>query len=303
MLRQTDHRVMTMLASRLKEPPCLIAENLRVEWDECHLSARARVLEQLEGMGVSPATLDYAGKLRLYFRAAFLLSDWAPDAEHRRRLTCSLASHIVAMKFLDDLVDRDSSLDDFELGGGSLLLLLNANHELMSSGPSGAVARVLADDFTQICRTQLACKKVPAGSLDAWLGYARDYGARFLGTYGKLGGLDAGLGEAASEVPRRFAEAFGMIITIADDLTDYTRHGERIGNIGALLMDDVVSAEQIAELLEQQVKLAEQAWETLPSSHDLRPVARMHGYDVIDRILPEFARAKLESGAAVQHGA
>jgi hypothetical protein len=283
---------MMVPASRVKDAESATAENLRVEWDECHVSARTAVLGQLERMGASPVTLDYAGKLHLYFRAAFLLSDWACDAERRRQLTRGLAGHIVAMKLLDDLVDQDSGLDPFELGGGSLLLMLNANRELMELDSSAGVARVLAENFEHVCRTQLACKRVPARSLEAWLGYARDYGARFLGTYGKVGGLGAGLGTALSEAPRRFAEAFGMIITIADDLTDYTRHGERIGNLGALLMDGVVSAGEIGAVLDEQVILAKRAWEMHPACHDLRPVVCAHADDVSERILPTFSRPR-----------
>ena len=269
-----------------------IGQAFQAEWDACHASARAHVLARLEAMGTSPVMLEHASKLRLYYRAAFLLSLWARDAGMRRELSSALACHIVAMKLIDDLLDQDSGVDRFELGCGALTLLLAAGAEFQGFPGASDIARVLDDNFLRICRTQLKCKQVAAGNLGEWLGYAADYGSRFLATYGRVGGLAAGLEREQASIPERFASAFGMIITISDDLTDYFRHDERDGNIGALLMAGVVTREQIARELDDQRCKAVNAAMALPTAYDLRPVIELYTNDASTRILAKFAAAE-----------
>lgn len=266
--------------------------DLEPEWTACHHHARDRTVAVLRTLGAGPATLEHASGLRLYYRVAFLLSCWAADADDRRRLCADLALHVVAMKLLDDLMDDDSGLDRFELGIGSLRLLLLGT-ERLAAAPDDACRAVLEaqeEAFRAVCSGQLRCKREPATDLDSWLRYADDYGARFLGLYGRLGGLGAGLGQRA-EVPERFAWGFGLIITIADDLTDFTRHGERIGNIGALLLDGKVQPLELEGVLRRERRRALDAAAELPTAYDLRPVVEAYYADVVERILPRLLRA------------
>jgi hypothetical protein len=266
-----------------------IGQGFRVEWDACHAAAKARVVTRLEAMSCSPAMIAHVSQLRLYYRAAFLLSVWAQDIDARRELSSALACHIVGMKLLDDLVDQDSGVDRFELGGGALTLLLAAAAQFQGFAGSADIARTLDDNFLRICRTQLKCKQTAARTLEQWLGYAEDYGSRFLATYGRVGGLAAGLNHEQATVPERFASAFGMIITISDDLTDYFRHDERDGNIGALLVDGAVTRERVEGELRSQRQKAIDAATALPTAHDLLPVIEVYTSDAITRILAQFA--------------
>ncbi len=261
------------------------------EWDACHEAARDAVVAALRAMGARPETLEYASGLRLYYRVIYLLTLWAPDADLRRRITIDLAAHVVSMKLIDDLNDDDSGMDRLDLGLGFLTLLLSSTHKLAAYGDAIGVLAAQAENFEHICREQLRCKRVPARDLGTWLDYANEYGARFLATYGRMGGLASGLG-AASEVPETFASAFGLIITIADDLTDYFRKHERIGNIGALILDGAVTSADLARVLDRERTRARDAAEALPTAYDLRPMVDIYVYDVLDRIIPMILAEK-----------
>ncbi|MEM9554090.1 MAG: Moenomycin biosynthesis protein MoeN5 [Acidobacteriota bacterium] len=257
------------------------------EWDACHLAARDTVVDTLRALGVEPAALDHVARLRLYYRSMFLLSCWADDAATRRTLTTDLAMHVVSMKLLDDLMDADSGLDAFDLGISSLRLLLLGTERLSRHGACRELLQSQERHFDSVCSGQLRCKREPATDLESWLLYARDYGGRFLSAYGRFGGLAAGLGERAS-IPESFAWGFGMIITIADDLTDHVRHGERIGNLGAMLIDGVVGPEEVESVLEDERARACDAAAALPTAYDLRPVVDVYADDIRRRIMPRL---------------
>ena len=260
---------------------------MELDWERCHRLATDTVVGELAQMGAGTESLEHAAHLRLYYRVSFFLACWAEDPDQRRRLSCDLAMHVVAMKLLDDLVDDDSGLDRFELGGGCLRLLTLSCLRLAQHGNCIELLQEQEMAFDRVCRGQIVCKHQPANDLDTWLRYADDYGSVFLGFYGRCAGLAAGLGEQA-EVPERFARSFGLIITIADDLTDYHRHGERVGNLGALLTSGRASAAELERLLGQHQHMALEAAQAQPTAHDLRPVVDLYCNDVITRLLPAF---------------
>lgn len=262
------------------------------EWDACHHYARELVLRDLQDIGLSPRTLEYAGGLRLYYRASYLLSCWGPDRDVRRQVTSDIGAHIVSMKLLDDLVDNDTGMDRFDLGGGVVGLLLKATERLAAYRNATEVFSLLEAGFSQICRGQIKCKHAPAQTLEQWLGYADEYGARFLSLYGRVAGIVCGLGAQAA-VPESFASAFGAIITIADDLTDYTRNAERDGNLGSMLLRGVVAPTSIVNILEGERHKAREALKTLAPAFDLAPVVDQYADDVLQRLLPQFAAGEM----------
>ncbi|MHC3394806.1 Moenomycin biosynthesis protein MoeN5, partial [Streptomyces lavendulocolor] len=85
---------------------------------------------------------------------------------------------------------------------------------------------------------------------------------------------------------RAFAEAFGTVITIAADLTDYARDGERDGNLGPLLRTRAVTGGQGVSLLERLRARAHAAVRELPASRALGPVVDLYTDDVLDRLVP-----------------
>src|SRR5690554_6751421 len=97
--------------------PTMPSPALLAEWDEVHNWIRGRLTRYLRGLAVSERTCEYVGGLRLYLRAPFLLTGWVADRRLRHELTYDLAMHVVAMKLFDDLLDADTTLDRYELGG------------------------------------------------------------------------------------------------------------------------------------------------------------------------------------------
>ncbi|CAM5742451.1 hypothetical protein SALBM311S_10281 [Streptomyces alboniger] len=98
-------------------------------------------------------------------------------------------------------------------------------------------------------------------------------------------GADGAVRTVLFDAARRFAEAFGTIITIADDLTDYDRNGEREGNLAHLMRTGAVPARDVEALL-QRLRVQAGAVREQPASSGLVPVVGLYTDDVLDRLLP-----------------
>lgn len=238
--------------------------------------------------GGSPELVAHTAGLRLYLRVPHFLTEWITEPGLRARVARALASDIVAMKLLDDLMDDDTGLDRVELACLCLHLHLTALQEMcVLAGDAREVTGVLERDFTAVCTGQIRTKSRGARDLGEWCANASTYGAAFLGCYGALSAI---CGRVAGSVgpARRFAEAFGTIITIADDLTDYDRNGERAGNLGHLIRTGAVAAGEVKALLERLRGRSLDAVRQQPVSLGLVEVVGVYTDDVLGRLLPRY---------------
>jgi hypothetical protein len=276
----TDRRnIPTLVAAPL-------AEGFESEWDQVYGEVRRRALDELTTLGMSGSGLDYVGGMRLYLRVPFLLSLWVLDRDARREIATDLGLHIIAMKLFDDLVDADTELDRAELGL-CLSLSQNATRRLYERG-GPRILDVMEGEFGTICAGQLWTKREPARTLDEWLERAGVYGGGFLRCYGRLGALAGGVDEAM-DAAGQFAHAFGLVITIADDLRDYDRKGERAGNLAHLLLAGAAHASDVERLVERFRRRAQSAARERPTAYDATPVVDHYCDDVVLRILPRYA--------------
>ncbi|WLW51630.1 class 1 isoprenoid biosynthesis enzyme [Streptomyces sp. YU58] len=247
---------------------------------------RDHVTEFVARNGGSPDLVAHTAALRLYLRVPHFLTEWITDPHTRAAVARALALDIVAMKLLDDLMDDDTGLNRIELACLCLHLHLTALKEMCElAADARSVTDLLERDFTAVCTGQIRTKSHRARDLDEWCANASTYGATFLGCYGSLAAL-CGREEKSVDPARRFAEAFGTIITIADDLTDYDRHGEREGNLGHLMRTGAVPAADVEALLERLRTQALDAVREQPASSGLVPVVGLYTDDVRDRLLP-----------------
>ncbi|MER5358439.1 Moenomycin biosynthesis protein MoeN5 [Streptomyces sp. NPDC002785] len=250
---------------------------------------RDRATGFVAGNGGSPGLVAHVAALRLYLRVPHFLTEWITDPQRRAEVARALTLDIVAMKLLDDLMDDDTGLDRIELACLSLHLHLTAVHELCGLAQDAqTVIDVLEHDFTTVCTGQIRTKSRRAEDLDTWCANASTYGATFLGCYGALAAICGGAAQSVGPA-RLFAEAFGTIITIADDLTDYDRNGERAGNLGHLMRTGAVPAGDVKALLERLRAQALSAVREQPASAGLVPVVGVYTDDVLGRLLPVHA--------------
>lgn len=264
-----------------------VPEALERELNEGHRRVRAALMDTMRAFTASAPLVDYVGDLRLYLRAAYLLTMWLPEVELRRRVAGDLAAHIVAMKLFDDLLDGDSGFDRFELGL-CLLLEQRATSRLARRAPDPQlVLDTLESNFVTVGIGQLRTKREPAEDVATWRAYAETYGACFLGLYGTLAALSGGVPEALPAATN-FGRGFGMIVTVADDMRDYERHGERAGNLGHLLLTGRAAEEEIRDLIEQARRLATPP-AGLWAAHDVTPIVNLYADDVLHRVLPAMA--------------
>lgn len=273
-------------------------DEFAVEWDAVHGHVRQSLLDALHRLGVSAGVVEYVSGMRLYMRVSFLLSLWIDDATCRQRVSVALGMHIVAMKLFDDLVDADTPYERIDLAA-SLQLSNVAAQALcgLSENPQD-IMRILANDFEYISRGQIRTKREAATSLPQWLDHAASYGSAFLACYGRLAAM-AGRVPGAIDAAAGFGRHFGLIITIADDLQDYERCGEREGNLGHLILQGHANVAEVLAVLDSARLAALQAASAEPTAYDLAPVIEMFVADVCKRILPRLlSSAPIATAAA-----
>lgn len=272
---------------------------MEAEWSIVQRRVCERAATEMRTLEASEQAIAYVEAMRLYHRVPFILTLWIGDAKLRAAVAEGLGLHIVAMKLFDDLLDDDGPLGRFDLGC-SLQLGHLAFRQLcgLAEAPM-RILEALCEEFHVICRGQLLTKRTPAIDLATWRAHAESYGAGFLGAYGRLAALAGGVPQCESAATA-FGRAFGMMITIADDLRDYVRCGEREGNIGHLLLEGRVSAAELLSLVESMRVLAHEAAEQHAIAHPLRPVIDEYAEDVRLRGLPALLRTQGQSETAAQ---
>lgn len=243
---------------------------------------------RLRAWGGGEDLVAHVATMRLYFRVPHMLTVWlAGDA--RRAVARALALHLLAMKLLDDVVDDDSGLDRIDL----LQAYFRAQNEslrdlcALSADPAGLVDR-LTDDLAVVTAGQVRTKREPAQDLPGWLAHAETYGGRFLALYGSLA-ADAGRRPDVEEPARAFGRAFGLVITIADDLRDYDRHGERSGNLRHLLVQGRVALAEAVALVEGLRREATAAVRAGDPGEDLGPLVDSYADEVVERLAQALA--------------
>lgn len=265
-----------------------VPTDLMSEWDDVHVEVRGRLVGQLTALSLSRRTCEYVAGLRLYLRAPFLLTLWVPDRRLRRELTYDLVVHVVAMKLFDDLLDADTDCDRYELGI-CLPLWQTATESLCRRAPDPRrVLSVLRSEFMTISTGQLRTKWEPARDLPQWRAHAETYGGCFLGCYGTLAALAGGVPNACGPAGS-FGHAFGMIVTVADDLRDYQRKGERSGNLANLLHSGGATVDEVVALVEELRAQAADSARRLPMAYDVGSVVDLYADDVLRRMLPAVA--------------
>ncbi|MGV4888143.1 Moenomycin biosynthesis protein MoeN5 [Streptomyces viridosporus] len=266
------------------------ATALPADYTETMLAAEAanrdHVTRCVAQTGGSPDLVAHTAALRLYLRVPHFLTEWTTDPDRRAAVSRALALDIVSMKLLDDLMDDDTGLDRVELACVCLRLHLRALHELESLARAPkAVTDILEQDAVRLCGGQIRTKRSRATNLREWRAHASTYGSTFLGRYGALAAACGGEGQPADSV-REFAEAFAMTITMADDLTDYDRNGERDGNLAHLMRTGAVAGQDVVDLLEELRGRALAAVAAPPGAPGLVPVVHLYTDDVLVRLLP-----------------
>lgn len=270
-----------------KSTAVAVSDEFAAQWDSDHANVRKELIDALDRLGASPELLEYVGSMRLYMRVSFLLSQWIEDPIRRRRVSAAIGMHIISIKLLDDLVDADTSYDRIDLATSLQLshIAIQALCELCENPHD--ILRVLVEDYEYISQGQIRTKRKPARSLSQWLEHAATYGSAFLACYGRLAAW-AGRVPGAIDAASGFGRHFGLILTVSDDLRDYTRCGERDGNLGHLLLQGDVSPTEVVKLLDNERLAALQAAYSEKTAYDLGPVIETYVADVRDRMLPRL---------------
>jgi hypothetical protein len=263
-----------------------IAPELAAEWDEMHQDSRARVVADLRAYGATPQALEYIGTRRLYLRSPWFFSVWVPEREDRREVSYDLARHMVGLKLFDDLLDQDSGLDQFDHGYAQALWNASLHSLCRRSEDPLRILRLFDEGFVPMSVSQVQVERAPARTMAQWRSYADQYGAGVMGCYAAVGTVSGNRLDAV-DAAYALGFGFGMLITVADDLTDYDTQGKREGNLGQLLLTGAATVEDITGLVEQMRALAVGGAD-VPPVYDVEPVIDAYADDVLGRLLPRF---------------
>lgn len=255
------------------------------EMEQTTRKLRDEILVALHAVKVSDEVCQYVSGCHLYFKVPFLLTVWQLAPEMRERLAVDMGMHIMSLKLGDDLVDNDMSADRLSLGVGSLHLSHFSLQRMCSYLDPAVLLPHLSDSMAALCRAQMLATRSPATTLDEWRERADGYGGGFIRIYAHVATL-AGDSRAAAAAASRFATGFGNLITLADDLRDYTRTGERAGNLAALVVNGRVNVDDVVAFTSEMRDVAVSGCTAQPTAYDLTPVIDFFVNDIVSRMIP-----------------
>lgn len=267
------------------------------EWERVRTLVCDEACTLLREIEPSGKLATYASGLRGYFKLPFLCAWHAPDAELRAKIAAVVAFHIVGIKLLDDLIDADTDVDSCSLGCGSLRLIAEAEARIEALDLDNDLRAMLHDEMAAFARGWNRSEIAPATDLASWWDHVSFYGGGLMRTYARLGVLlsgQPGLRAAAD----RFFFAYGMVITVADDLVDYVPGGDRSGNLGHLIDIGAVPPEQVARLLQRLRRICVNAMRHHPRTAEFTALGIAFADDTEHRILPLHLKRIAHAAAA-----
>ncbi|GGK06702.1 hypothetical protein GCM10010123_40600 [Pilimelia anulata] len=202
---------------------------LDAEWQRAQAELHRRCAAKLGAVGMSPAGLAYVRRMKGYPRIPYFAALWVRDPELRRELGVAICTHAIGIKLIDDLMDRDQPIEPWDQILG-VYLLQHSTATFGAHARPAEVLRVFDEDYDVIWREQVHEAQRPADSLASWVHYARIKSGRMMMCYASAACLAADA-PAALPAARAFAEAFGVLFMIGDDLRDFRQLGEAGGNL------------------------------------------------------------------------
>lgn len=266
------------------------------EMENTTRKVRDEILAVLEAVQVSDEVREYVGGCHLYFKVPFLLTAWHQALEMRERLAIDMGMHIMSLKLGDDLVDNDMSADRLSLGVGSLTLSHAAIQRMCSYLDPALVLPHLSSSMAALCRAQMLATRSPATTMAQWRERVEGYGGGFLRIYAGIATL-AGDARAAADAASRFGTGFGNLITLADDLRDYKRTGERAGNLAALVVDGRVSIDEVQTFVTENRETAASGCTGHATAFPLLSVVDFFVGDIVSRMIPALEEQRLAAQA------
>ncbi|WP_147127596.1 hypothetical protein [Shimia ponticola] len=275
-------------------PPALPSFDER--WAQAISDVKTDLVECLKEVTNDPVILSYCEGLGLYLKVPYLLSHRLAHGPLRTRIDHSLARHIVGMKLLDDAADLDTDLDSTDLVCCGLHLLHSASGEMSDISKRPDLCANLEAEMRVLTKGVMQTKHDRSQDFRKWRFHSCSYGGGFLRIYGRLANFLVS-DDRGADLSGRFSFAFGTIITIADDIVDYTKKGERAGNLGYLLETGSVQPAQIIRLLEAMRFVCKASLTGTPDEQQMKAITDQYVDDVIQRIIPDHLDGVTSSGS------
>lgn len=239
------------------------------EWQAAQEAVIERCLAILADVGMSEEGLRYVRDMKGYPRIPYFTALWVMDAERRKELGIAVCIHAIGIKLIDDLVDKDQDISHWDQALGVFLLQSTMAMAGRYDSPR-AVLDVFEEDYRVIWRKQLEEMRQPAFSMDSWVDYASVKSGLMLANYAGVACLAGGVPES-QEAARTFAEAFGVLFMMGDDLRDYQELHETGGNLSHLVVTGQISHELLLSTINYWHTRAVEALRSRPIAHDVTP--------------------------------
>lgn len=274
----------------LQNPYEGLSQEFMEEWKHVEDIVRSDLLRHTTDLNMTPACTAYVQKLRGYHRLPYLTTMWVQDVQLRRSLGVAFGIHCVGIKLLDDLIDQDQEFHPIDLALGSQLINIGVA-SMCAHANSALIANSISEDYRVIWAQQWSEINCPARDLESWCRYAWVKAGLVMGCYAQVAQLAAG-SKNLVQAARAFAENYGILVMMSDDLKDYIDLHETAGNLGHLIASDHIG---IPDLRKRVASIAAAAIEPMTTSHmahNIELVVTAHQRDILEFQLNDLCAAK-----------
>jgi len=260
-------------------------DECREHWAQSINMLDSAVTESLDQIDAPERAIKYCHNLGLYRKVPYLITYCIEDTAFRKDAMIAIGKHIISMKMLDDLADQDSDLDTMCLVCCGLNLLQESLAEFSRLCPDAPINSMLHGETQRITKGGMERDRSPGVDFKTWRARCDRYGGGFLRIYGRVAGLLLAK-QRVSELSGRFSYGFGTIITIADDMVDYDKKSERVGNLAHLMRTGVVDLASVDRTVRGMAYVCRQSVKGAHEEEFMLDTIAAYADDVTNRLLP-----------------
>ena len=276
-----------------QNPNNLVPDDCREQWDESVLFLDAAVTESLRQIDAPKQAIHYCTNLGLYLKVPYLITYCMDDPVFRKDAMIAIGKHIIAIKLLDDAADEDTSIDSMSLVCVGMNLLQESLAELNALCPGTQINSILHIEMQRLTQSLMERRRSPGVDFPSWLARCHGYGGGFLRIYGRISGILLS-NQRFVELGGRFCFGFGTIITIADDMVDYDKKSERIGNLAHLIRTGAVDIYSVDQTVRGMAYMCRQSVQDASCEKFMLETISAYADDVTNRLLPLHWKPKNE---------
>ena len=196
---------------------------------------------------------------------------------------------MIGVRLMDHLIDQDhKEIENIDLSVGSYLSHY-AICKLGAFNNSNQAFASLIKDYSDIMKIQVMEVRKPAKNLADWYLYASIKSGQIIESFASVSCIVGDVQDAIN-CSRTFARGISTIVMIADDLIDFFKYNQTIGNLGYMIQNNIVSMVEVKQLIEKLYYESKEALKDKPVVFDVNFILDKYTNDLIDNIIPLYSK-------------